>query len=82
MSISPSDVVKFATDSYVPLPDKWGDTSTSTVKNASVKGKIETVLITARGSAFAITGGSTTGTVTNVPIFGDGLLRRQRCRWS
>ena len=71
-TISPSDVVKFATDSYIPLPDKWGDTSTSTVKNASVKGKIETVLITTRGSAYSVTGGSSTGTITNVPIFGDG----------
>ena len=71
-TISPSDVVKFATDSYIPLPEKWGDTSTATVKNAAVKGKIETVLITARGSAYQITGGSTTGTVTNVPILGDG----------
>ena len=75
-TISPSDVVKFATDSYIPLPDKWGDTATSTVKNAAVKGKIETVLITARGSAYSITGtsgsGSGTGTITNIPIFGDG----------
>ena len=71
-TISPSDVVKFATDSYIPLPEKWGDTATATVKNAAVKGKIETVLITARGSAYQITGGSTTGTVTNVPILGDG----------
>ena len=71
-TIPPSDVVKFATDSYIPLPEKWGDTATATVKNAAVKGKIETVLITARGSAYQITGGSTTGTVTNVPILGDG----------
>ena len=71
-TIPPSDVVKFATDSYIPLPEKWGDTATATVKNAAVKGKIETVVITARGSAYQITGGSTTGTVTNVPILGDG----------
>ena len=71
-TISPSDVVKFATDSYIPLPEKWGDTSTATVKNAAVKGKIETVLITARGSAYQITVGSTTGNVTNVHILGDG----------
>ena len=71
-TIPPSDVVKFATDSYIPLPEKWGDTATATVKNAAVKGKIETVVITARGSAYQITGGSTTGTVTDVPILGDG----------
>ena len=75
-TIPPSDVVKFATDSYIPLPEKWGDSSTTTVKSAAVKGKIETVLITARGSAYSITGvtgsGAGTGTITNVPILGDG----------
>jgi len=75
-TIPPSDVVKFATDSYIPLPEKWGDSSTTSVKSAAVKGKIETVLITARGSAYSITGisgsGAGTGTITNVPILGDG----------
>ena len=78
-TISPSDVVKFVTDQYVPLPEKWGDTSSLTIKNAAVKGKIEQVIITARGSGYSIaadpnTGepATSTGTVTGVPILGDG----------
>ena len=77
-TIPPSDVVKFATDEYIPLPADWGDTSTATVKNAAVRGKIEQIIITARGSGYSIkdpAGGSatTTGTVTGVPILGDGV---------
>ena len=30
-TISASDVVKFATDTYIPLPEKWGDSSTTTI---------------------------------------------------
>ena len=76
-TIPPSDVVKFATDTYIPLPENWGDNTTSTVKNAAVNGKIETVLITARGSGYKIVGASPgsegTGTITGIPILGDGF---------
>ena len=72
-TISPADVVKFSTDAYIPLPKKWGDANTSIVKNAAVDGAIQTIVIKARGSGYKLTAGNaTTGTVTNVPIFGDG----------
>ena len=79
-TISPSDVVKFTTDDYIPLPADWGDSSTATVKNAAVKGKIEEIIITSRGSGYSIAADPTTGepatdtgTVTGVPILGDGV---------
>ena len=71
-TIAPADIVKFTTEKYIPLPKQWGDTATSTVKNASVRGKIETVVIKNRGSGYTIAGDGASGTVANVPILGDG----------
>ena len=53
-TISPADVIKFATEKYIPLPKKWGDANTETIKNASQTGKIETVSITNRGINFTL----------------------------
>ena len=41
-TIAPADIVKFVTTSYIPLPEKWGDVSTKTIKDAAVDGKLET----------------------------------------
>jgi len=74
-TISPSDIVKFVTTSYIPLPKQWGDSSTKTVKDASVDGKIETVVVKNGGSGYSIdTNGtvSSTGTISDIPITGDG----------
>ena len=72
-TISPADVVKFSTDTYLPLPKNWGDSNTATVKNAAINGAIQTAIIKARGSSYKLTAGNaTTGTITNVPIYGDG----------
>jgi len=71
-TISPADIVKFTTEKYMPLPANWGDANTSNVKNAAVRGRIETVNILTRGSGFSIANEGATGTVANVPILGNG----------
>ncbi len=70
-TISPADVVKFATSKYIPLPRNWGYSATSAVKNAAVKGEIQTIVIRNYASGYAING-QDTGTITNVTIEGDG----------
>ena len=70
-TISPADVVKFATSKYLPLPKKWGDSSTLSVKNAAVAGEIQTIIIKNYGSGYEINNQSTQ-TISNVPIEGDG----------
>ncbi len=70
-TISPADVVKFATSKYLPLPKKWGDSSTLSVKNAAVSGEIQTIIIKNYGSGYEINSNST-NTISNVPIEGDG----------
>lgn len=78
-TISPSDIVKFVTTSYIPLPVKWGDTTTEDIKNAAVDGKIETILLKSIGSGFKLKppGGASDLQVSsgsiNVPIIGDGV---------
>ena len=71
-TIAPTDIVKFTTEKYMPLPREWGDTATAAVKNAAIRGKIETVVIKNRGSGYTIAGDGASGTVANVPILGDG----------
>ena len=71
-SIPPSSIIKFTTEKYMPLPLEWGDTATAPVKDAAVRGKIETVVIKGRGSGYTIDGSGASGTVAKVPILGDG----------
>ena len=70
-TISPADVVKFATSKYLPLPRNWGDSSTLSVKNAAVAGEIQTIIIKNFGSGYEIETNPST-TISNVPIEGDG----------
>lgn len=69
-TISPSEVLKFDTDLYVPLPEKWGEVGTEslTIKNNAVDGKIESVLIKKYGNGYP-----PSSTFTNIPILGDGV---------
>ena len=70
-TIAPADIVKFVTSSYIPLPEKWGDTTNATIKDAAVDGKLESIIIKRAGTASI--GGQTSGTQTiTVPIIGDG----------
>ena len=67
-TIAPSDIVKFVTSTYIPLPEKWGDVSNKVIKDAAVDGKLETIVIKRRGTANV---NGTDGEV-NVKIIGDG----------
>jgi len=68
-TIAPADIVKFVTTSYIPLPEKWGDVSTKTIKDAAVDGKLETIVIKRRGTA---TVDGVDGNISGIPIIGDG----------
>jgi len=71
-SLTPTEIIRFSTEAYVPVPNNWGTGSSESVKNAAVDGKIETIVIKNRGSGYTLTGGLSSGTVSNVPILGDG----------
>jgi len=66
-TIKPSDIIKFVTRKFMPVPNNWGLGDTQEVKNASVSGKIDTVLISSSGNQ-----NYTPGVYTNIPIKGDG----------
>ena len=68
-TIAPSDIVKFVTDSYIPLPEKWGDITTKALKDAAIDGKLETIIVKRAGSV-SINGQD--GDIIGVPIIGDG----------
>ena len=68
-TIKPSDIVKFDSVEYIPVPQNWLTSSdTLDVRNAAVDGKIETVVIEDTTSAAY----QFSGTKNNVPIRGDG----------
>lgn len=72
-TILPSDILKFTTENYIPVPKTWGDSTTESIKNSAVNGKIQTVIIKNRGLGYTISGGGgSTGTITDIPILGDG----------
>jgi hypothetical protein len=69
-TISPSDVLKFDSTDYISVPSNWetsSDVEISRVRDNAVSGKIETVLIEKQGKYNFF------GTLTGVPIKGDGL---------
>ena len=70
-TISPSDIVKFVTSSYIPLPEKWGDATNATIKDAAVDGKLESIIIKRAGTA-EINGDTDGEKTVTVPIIGDG----------
>jgi len=69
-TISPSDIIKFDSINFIPVPKNWGgDISTSSIKsNAQTSGQIKTIVIKDRGSNV----GPVNSVYTNVPIRGDG----------
>ena len=68
-TVKPSDIVKFDSVDYIPVPQDWLNSSdTLDVRNAAVDGKIETVVIEDTTSAAY----QFSGTKNNVPIRGDG----------
>jgi len=70
-TISPSDIIKFDSVDYVPVPENWGSTTAtgSDVKNASVDGKISVITINDTSAASY----QFSGLKENVPVKGDGF---------
>jgi hypothetical protein len=68
-TIKPTEIVKFDSIEFIPVPDNWGDTGESiSTKNNAIDGKIEVVLINDRGNNYQPISTS----FSNVPILGDG----------
>ena len=68
-TISPSDIVKFDSTNYIPVPGDWFDSTTNAaVRDNAVDGSIKTVVITNRGVGL----GTASATYYNVPIRGNG----------
>jgi len=68
-TIKPSEIVKFDSIEYIPVPDNWGNSGESiSIKNNSIDGKIEIITISDRGGGYQPISRS----FTNIPILGDG----------
>ena len=68
-TIKPSDIIKFDSADYIPVPDDWANnTDVADVRNAAVDGKIEQIVVENTSSAAY----QFNGTKNNVPIKGDG----------
>jgi|TARA_B100000035_G_scaffold119710_2_gene101540 hypothetical protein len=68
-TIKPSDIIKFDSADYIPVPRDWGtSTDVQDVRNAAVDGKIEVIVIENVASASY----QFSGTKNGVPIRGDG----------
>ena len=69
-SIKPSDIIKFDSVNFIPVPKNW-ETSTENAavrNNASTSGQLKVITITNRGVGL----GTANQTYTRVPIKGDG----------
>ena len=68
-TIKPSDVAKFESTDYMPVPTDWGTaTDNSAVRDNAVDGSIKIVTVTNKGIGL----GTANSTYTSVPIKGDG----------
>jgi len=68
-TIKPSDVTKFDSIDFMPVPQDWEtNTDDSAVRGNAVDGSIKTIVITNRGVSI----GTANRTYTKVPIKGDG----------
>ncbi len=66
-TISPADIVKFVTEKFIPVPNNWGDVATASVKNAAVRGALQTIIIKDPGQGY------TSNTYNDIDILGDGV---------
>ena len=68
-TIKPSDVVKFESTDFIPVPSDWETSADhSAVRSNAVDGSIKIVTVTNRGVGI----GTANSTYTRVPIRGDG----------
>ena len=69
-TIKPSDIVKFESTDFIPVPQDWETNSeNSEVRNNAIDGSIKVITITNRGDSVGPVGGTQ---YTNIPISGDG----------
>ncbi len=67
--IKPSEIVKFETTDFIPVPSDWAtSTDNAAVRDNAVDGSIKIVAVTDRGVGL----GTANRTYSNVPIKGDG----------
>ena len=68
-TIKPSEIIKFDSIEYIPVPEDWGKQGeTVATKANAIDGKIEVVVVDNRGSNYQPISTS----FANVPILGDG----------
>lgn len=69
-TISPSDIIKFDSTNFMPVPTNWetSTTNASVRNNASTSGQLKIVTVTNRGVGVGTAG----RTYTRIPIKGDG----------
>ena len=69
-TIKPSDIIKFESTDFMPVPTNWATNSDNfSIKNNAVDGSIKIVNIVNRG----VEVGTANGTYTKVPIKGNGF---------
>jgi hypothetical protein len=68
-TIKPSDILKFDTANFIPLPKDWGvpGTESSSIKNNAIDGKIESITVKYSGSGYPVS-----KAFSGIPILGDG----------
>lgn len=73
-TIKPSDIVKFDTINFMPVPKDWSTSSqvADVRNNAATSGQIKVIIVTNRGVGV----GTANRTYSNVPITGDGTGAR------
>jgi hypothetical protein len=71
-TINPSDIIKFDSINFIPVPRNWSTSTNSSIvsirENASTSGQLKIITIKNRGIGV----GTANQTYTNVPIKGDG----------
>jgi hypothetical protein len=68
-TIKPSEIVKFDSIEFIPVPEDWGIVGESiSIKNNAIDGKLEVLTIRDRGSGY----NPISKTFPNIPILGDG----------
>jgi hypothetical protein len=68
-TIKPSEIVKFDSIEFIPVPEDWGTVGESiSTKNNAIDGKVQILTISNRGSGYA----PISNTFANIPILGDG----------
>jgi hypothetical protein len=68
-TIKPSDIVKFESTNFIPVPNNWATSpDTAAVRNNAVNGSVKIITITNRGVGI----GTANRTYTRVPIKGNG----------